>query len=91
MLDAATTALDLETEERIHTGLATLTRGRTVNAIAHCLTTLSRANRLVVMEEGHIVEMGSHREPMAAGRRFLAMVEAQGALAEAQTLNHARM
>ncbi len=81
--------LDLETEERIHAGLATPTRGRTLIAIAHRLTTKSRAIRLVVMEEGYIEEMGSRRELMTTGGRFLTMVEAQRTLGETQTLSHA--
>lgn len=89
ILDEATSALDLETEERIHTALAALTSGRTVIAIAHRLATLRRARRLVVMEAGRIAELGNHQELMAAGGRYRAMVEAQRALADAQTLSHA--
>ena len=89
ILDEATSALDLETEERIHAALAALTRGRTVIAIAHRLATLRRAGRLVVMEAGRIAESGTHRNLMAAGGRYRAMVEAQRALADAQTLTHA--
>ena len=89
ILDEATSALDLETEERIHAALAALTSGRTVIAIAHRLATLRRARRLVVLAGGHIAELGSHQELMAAGGRYRAMVEAQRALADAQTLSHA--
>ena len=89
ILDEATSALDLETEERIHAALAALTRGRTVIAIAHRLATLRRAGRLVVMEAGRIAESGTHRDLMTAGGRYRAMVEAQRALADAQTLTHA--
>ena len=89
ILDEATSALDLETEERIHAALAALTSGRTVIAIAHRLATLRRAGRLVVMEAGRIAESGTHRDLMAAAGRYRAMVEAQRALADAQTLTHA--
>ena len=58
-------------------------------AIAHRLATLRRAGRLVVMEAGRIAESGTHRDLMAAGGRYRAMVEAQRALADAQTLTHA--
>ncbi|MDE0230524.1 MAG: hypothetical protein OXJ62_16860, partial [Spirochaetaceae bacterium] len=73
----------------IHAALAALTSGRTVIAIAHRLATLRRARRLVVMEDGHIAEMGTHQELMATAGRYHAMVEAQRALADAQTLTHA--
>ncbi len=77
ILDEATTAQDLETEERIHMALANLTAGLTVIAIAHRLATLHRAQRLVVMEAGRVAETGTHRRLMAAGELFLRMVEAQ--------------
>ena len=89
ILDEATSALDLETEERIHAALAALTAGRTVIAIAHRLATLRRAQRLVVMEAGRIAELGTHRQLLATGGRYRRMVEAQRALADAQTLTHA--
>lgn len=89
ILDEATSALDLETEERIHAALAALTTGRTVIAIAHRLATLSRADRLVVLDAGRIAEMGTHRQLMAAHGRYRAMVEAQRALSDARMLSHA--
>ena len=89
ILDEATSALDLETEERIHAALTAVTNGRTVIAIAHRLATLRRARRLVVMEAGRIAELGTHRQLMEAGGRYRRMVEAQRALADAQTLAHA--
>ncbi len=87
ILDEATSALDLETEERIHAALATLTAGRTVIAIAHRLATLRRAQRLVVIEAGRIVEQGTHRQLMAASGRYRKMVEAQQQLSDAKTLS----
>lgn len=89
ILDEATSTLDLETEERIHAALGILTEGRIVIAIAHRLAILSRASRLVVMDASRVAEMGSQGEFMAAGGGYLAMVEAQRAPTEVQTLNRA--
>ena len=87
ILDEATSALDLETEARIHAALAALTEDRTVIAIAHRLATLNRADRLVVLDRGRILETGTHRELMEARGRYWAMVEAQRILAESRTLS----
>ena len=87
ILDEATSALDLETEARIHAALTTLTEGRTVIAIAHRLATLSRADRLVVLDRGRILETGTHRELLEARGRYWAMVEAQRVLSESRMLS----
>ncbi|MGQ9426434.1 ABC transporter ATP-binding protein [Gilvimarinus sp. F26214L] len=60
ILDEATSALDSETEQLVQQSLDNLFAGRTVIAIAHRLSTLARFERIVVMEQGHIVEDGSH-------------------------------
>jgi len=62
ILDEATSALDSEVEHAIQEQLLGLMTGKTVIAIAHRLSTISRLDRLVVMEDGRIVEMGSHQE-----------------------------
>ena len=65
MLDEATSALDSEVEAAIQEQLDTLMEGRTVIAIAHRLSTIARMDRLVVMDNGKIVETGSHAELLA--------------------------
>jgi ATP-binding cassette subfamily B protein len=62
ILDEATSSVDTETEREIQVALDNLTRGRTTIAIAHRLSTLRNANRIVVMEQGQITEVGGHDE-----------------------------
>jgi ATP-binding cassette subfamily B protein len=62
ILDEATSSVDTETERNIQVALERLVEGRTVFAVAHRLTTLHRATRLLVIKEGRLVEQGSHRE-----------------------------
>ena len=67
ILDEPTSALDVETEGAIMEALERLTRGRTTFIIAHRLTTIRRANRILVLHEGRLVESGTHEELL--GRR----------------------
>jgi ATP-binding cassette subfamily B protein len=64
ILDEATSAVDTETERNIQQALDSIVKGRTVIAIAHRLSTLRKANRIIVLKDGGIVESGTHRALM---------------------------
>ena len=67
ILDEATSALDSESERLVQAALETLMQGRTTIVIAHRLSTVERADRIAVLAEGRIVEMGRHAELLARG------------------------
>ena len=73
VLDEATSALDSEVEAEIQHSLHDLMQGKTVIAIAHRLSTIAAMDRLVVIDEGRIVETGSHDELVARGQRYAAL------------------
>ncbi|MDQ3815245.1 MAG: ABC transporter ATP-binding protein/permease, partial [Armatimonadota bacterium] len=77
ILDEATSSVDVETEKQIQQAIAHLVAGRTTFAIAHRLATLRNATRLVVLNEGEIVETGTHAELMEKKGVFYELVQTQ--------------
>ena len=77
ILDEATSAVDTETEKEIQKALDNLVLGRTTIAIAHRLSTLRKADRLVVMDRGEIVEIGNHDALMAREGHYYRLYQAQ--------------
>ena len=80
ILDEATSAVDTETEKLIQEAIERLIKNRTTIAIAHRLSTLKNADRILVLDKGQIVEEGSHEELMALNGVFARMVRMQSEL-----------
>ncbi len=77
ILDEATSAVDTETEREIQIALGNLIKGRTTIAIAHRLSTLQKADRIVVMSRGEIIEVGPHAELLERGGAYARLYQAQ--------------
>lgn len=77
ILDEATSALDTESEYHIQAALETLMKDRTTLIIAHRLSTIEHANKVLVLDEGKIVECGTHAELLEAPGRYAALYRAQ--------------
>src|SRR5215510_10430089 len=83
VLDEATSALDSESERQVQAGLEALMRGRTTVVIAHRLSTIENADRIVVLDQGAIVEIGNHRDLLERRGVYARLHRIQFALGEA--------
>ncbi len=77
ILDEATSALDSKSERHIQAGLAELMKNRTTLVIAHRLSTVENADRIIVLDAGRIVESGTHAELLAANGHYAALYRMQ--------------
>ena len=87
ILDEATSSLDSESEALIRDGLRSLRRGRTTFVIAHRLSTIESADQILVMEEGRIIERGTHAELLAANGRYRQLYDKQYHVERDQFIN----
>jgi subfamily B ATP-binding cassette protein MsbA len=77
ILDSATSALDNESDRQVQASLETLLKGRNTLVIAHYLSTVQNADKIVVMDQGNVVEQGSHTELLAQRGAYAARYQIQ--------------
>jgi ATP-binding cassette subfamily B protein len=86
ILDEATSSVDTETESLIQAAVERLIEGRTTFAIAHRLSTLRKADKLIILDRGEIVEQGTHNELLDNNRLYKRLVDLQSELSKIKTV-----